>query len=390
MQNVILDLETEMVERPNVYELPTSSDNLTWYARAVERMKTRPSTDPTSWHYQGAIHGFNPLNPYWNGVGQLPSQQEQDDYWRQCQHGSWYFLPWHRMYLAYFEQIVGAAIVELGGPADWALPFWNYSDSANPNALTIPSAFTTPADSSNPLWMPNRNDTLNPDYVTLEALNVEPYTGDGITRPLGFGGPETVFSHSGRTHGALERLPHDMVHVDIGGAMGNPQTAALDPIFWLHHANIDRLWQVWLNQGGRVNPTENNWTDFTFDFHDSQGQPTVMNVGDVQDTTQILRGYTYQGVPAALPAAPAPRLALAAAIPFEIVGAANAPLALGSAPQQMDLAVASSSRRAARGRSSAQASGVTYLHFENITGTGAPPVYDVYLNLPSGTAGDTG
>ena len=24
-----------------------------------------------------------------------------------------------------------------------------------------------------------------------------------------------------------------------------PMTAALDPIFWLHHANIDRLWEWW-------------------------------------------------------------------------------------------------------------------------------------------------
>ncbi len=59
--------------------------------------------------------------------------------------------------------------------------------------------------------------------------------------------------------GFLEHSPHDNVHGDIGGAlnnvfnnrlaqglMSNPCTAALDPIFWLHHANIDRLWEVWL------------------------------------------------------------------------------------------------------------------------------------------------
>ena len=30
--------------------------------------------------------------------------------------------------------------------------------------------------------------------------------------------------------------------------MGAFETAGLDPLFWLHHANIDRLWEVWLNQ----------------------------------------------------------------------------------------------------------------------------------------------
>ena len=39
--------------------------------------------------------------------------------------------------------------------------------------------------------------------------------------------------------------------------MGDPLTAAQDPIFWLHHANIDRLWNHWLQQGGgRADPTD--------------------------------------------------------------------------------------------------------------------------------------
>ena len=50
-----------------------------------------------------------------------------------------------------------------------------------------------------------------------------------------------------------------IVHVLVGGSdpnsnlpglMSDPDTAGLDPIFWLHHANIDRLWEVW-----RQNPT---------------------------------------------------------------------------------------------------------------------------------------
>jgi hypothetical protein len=37
--------------------------------------------------------------------------------------------------------------------------------------------------------------------------------------------------------------------------MVRPETAAQDPIFWLHHANIDRLWERWLQLGGgRANP----------------------------------------------------------------------------------------------------------------------------------------
>ncbi len=48
--------------------------------------------------------------------------------------------------------------------------------------------------------------------------------------------------------------PHGTVHVTIGGNMGSVKRAAQDPIFWVHHAQIDRLWNLWLAQGGRSSP----------------------------------------------------------------------------------------------------------------------------------------
>src|SRR5207237_349537 len=38
---------------------------------------------------------------------------------------------------------------------------------------------------------------------------------------------------------------HGAVHVWVGGEMGRIDWAAYDPIFWAHHANIDRLWARW-------------------------------------------------------------------------------------------------------------------------------------------------
>jgi hypothetical protein len=38
---------------------------------------------------------------------------------------------------------------------------------------------------------------------------------------------------------------HGSVHVRIGGNMGSVPYAGYDPIFWLHHANVDRLWANW-------------------------------------------------------------------------------------------------------------------------------------------------
>jgi tyrosinase len=49
---------------------------------------------------------------------------------------------------------------------------------------------------------------------------------------------------------------HGAVHIWVGGTMSDPSTAAADPIFWMHHANLDRLWWQWYNspQGNHQNP----------------------------------------------------------------------------------------------------------------------------------------
>jgi len=53
--------------------------------------------------------------------------------------------------------------------------------------------------------------------------------------------------HKGQgTLTSLESI-HDTVHVDVGGQghMGDPAVAAFDPIFWLHHCNVDRVLALW-------------------------------------------------------------------------------------------------------------------------------------------------
>ena len=41
------------------------------------------------------------------------------------------------------------------------------------------------------------------------------------------------------------------------GLMSDPGTAGLDPIFYLHHSNIDRMWALW-NANGNANPTKSD------------------------------------------------------------------------------------------------------------------------------------
>jgi tyrosinase len=207
------------------------------YADAVAAMQGRPGGTVTSWAYQAAMHGSTalPAQPLWNG----------------CQHGAWFFVSWHRLYVYYFEKIVRAAVIQTGGPNDWALPYWNYG--LNGINAAMPEAFRSPTrrdGTPNPLYVAARDPGINagnamPPQVTTAANALSRPQFVGATQfGGGIGGPAQFFGASG----ALELLPHNAVHGVIGGAggwMGNVMRAAQDPIFWLHHSNIDRLWAVW-------------------------------------------------------------------------------------------------------------------------------------------------
>ncbi|MCI5166972.1 MAG: tyrosinase family protein [Candidatus Electrothrix sp. GM3_4] len=248
-------------------------------------MQSRSLDDESSWWFFAAIHGEYVDESSFPGWGSIPgppavpnkpvpSQKNQDTFWNQCQHQSWYFTPWHRGYLIALEDQIRAAIIRLGGPSDWALPYWNYLGPDN--EFNIPPAFTEknlPDGSPNPLAVNARFGPNNDKNIFIEIPPVSEtcqnntiYTGsNGQTPSPGYGGPSTGFSHGGGVNGNLEGNPHNIVHVQVGGRssiiwglMSDPGIAALDPIFYLHHSNIDRMWAAW-NTVGNSNPTHANW-----------------------------------------------------------------------------------------------------------------------------------
>ncbi|SFW76397.1 tyrosinase family protein [Chitinophaga sancti] len=293
--------------RRNAWNNNGTFDNsdLLWYAKAVHVMQSLPVNHPNSWWFYAAIHGeflLNPIPPppplpdytYLNWVNisyisptaqlnTLPSQNLITLFWNQCQHGTWYFLPWHRGYLVAIENILRDIIVnQLNGPADWALPYWNY---LNKSENKIPPAFTAqflPDNTPNPLLVPQRyglrvdvgnreneaNDECQWDTIFSEdSTPAQP--GPGDIYGYYYGGGETEFSHDPNSPetGDLEQNPHNFVHGMVGGQnnkkmlglMGVPDTAALDPVFYLHHANIDRMWTAWNVTGENENSTESSW-----------------------------------------------------------------------------------------------------------------------------------
>ncbi|MNU13724.1 Tyrosinase [compost metagenome] len=276
--------------RKNAWNQEGTFDNpdLFWYAKAVAEMQFRKLDDPTSWWFFAAIHGENiagdPSGIDWNTIktppnvptSPVPSTSIKNKYWNQCQHQSWYFAPWHRGYLMALEIQIRAIVIELNGPSEWALPYWNYFGGDKENK--IPPAFTQQffdGGTPNPLFVTARYGPDNDGNIYVKLFkdgkprvtqNCElktVYTGNQNC----FGGPETEFSHYGTLfpEESLETNPHNFVHNDVGGVaqgnegiMSDPNTAALDPIFYLHHCNIDRMWASW-NAKGNNNPSQTEW-----------------------------------------------------------------------------------------------------------------------------------
>jgi hypothetical protein len=82
--------------------------------------------------------------------------------------------------------------------------------------------------------------------------------------------------------------------------MGIVAWAAQDPIFWCHHANVDRLWVEWVNRHPNSLPNDSAWLDQTFTFFDVNGQPVSIAASRVLTTTGL--GYQYEPAATALAA----------------------------------------------------------------------------------------
>ncbi len=138
------------------------------------------------------------------------------------------FLTWHRRFLWQFEQRL--QLVDPG----LAIPYWDWI--ADP---TIPAAI----DDAGALQRWSVVRTWTPQDMPTQAEL------------------DTVFAAQSfaRFQRRLEGGPHADVHVAVGGEDGsgtmNSASSPADPIFWLHHANIDRLWVQWQKTHLTASPT---------------------------------------------------------------------------------------------------------------------------------------
>jgi tyrosinase len=234
-----LVLRATPVLRRSVNTMALDDPILVSYRKAIAAMQALPSSDPRNWIKQADIHkNF-------------------------CPHRNWYFLPWHRAYLVAFERICR----QLSGNASFALPYWDWTANGQ-----LPAAFATPNYNGqpNPLYDATRTSqtvTVPATYVGASRMSTiyaeTSFEVFGSSRPNGQNSTAPSWLRVGGLEGPLEGYPHDYTHGYVGGDMGQVSLSPRDPILWLHHCNIDRVWDHWNNMG-RANTGDSLWRTFAF------------------------------------------------------------------------------------------------------------------------------
>jgi tyrosinase len=171
------------------------------------------------------------------------------------------FLAWHRRYILEFERALIAADKALRPNATTpvCLPYWHWIDpfpdwlegflpAKRPDNNRPPPARRK----KSPPEKPNQTDV---NYIVsgfasqMRGVNTDDYTR--FTYGLEGWGQRP----DGRS------LPaHNHVHDWTGGIMSNTIYSPTDPVFWLHHGEVDRFWHIWQQQNGNSHPalTGNN------------------------------------------------------------------------------------------------------------------------------------
>jgi tyrosinase len=213
------------------------------------------------------------------------------------------FLPWHRMFVLYFECIIRS----VSECSTFTLPYWNYSVNNSTIRGVIPPEFTRPADPVyGALYVAGRNPGVNAGQPIQAGQPGDPLSTSALA--------ECPYTQSGLDPGFCAQLDgglHGNIHVLVGNSenMGSVPFAANDPIFWMHHCNIDRLWASW-SAGGRATPSLAG----SFVFADGGGNRVVAQVADVLQIAT--HGYKYDRLEP-VPASPGAAPVAAAAAPLQ-------------------------------------------------------------------------
>lgn len=256
--------------------------------------------------------------------------------WCRCVHGETAFLTWHRMYVFYFERVLQAAAKD----PSLRVPYWDFARTRQLPAIVREITYDDSGQTRlNPLFSGLRRAALNTETGRLVATVVD-------VTPAFRAHDFEAFSM------ALEDQPHGNVHCAVGaagcgtGLMGHPATAAQDPVFWLHHINIDRLFDCWMRKSAARQPSGGDVLDRVYSFPDENGVIQSRRVREMLTSAQL--GIRYANG-ARCPASPAAGggqfLSVAADRTFAIGGPATIGRGTATVPVTLPAAARAALRR---------------------------------------------
>ncbi|KAH9980146.1 photo-regulated tyrosinase [Lactifluus volemus] len=267
--------QTQGADAPNrreINDLVKDNHQFSLYIQALNLMFKDSQSDIISHFGIGGIHGL-PFKEWDDAGGNNPVSGSQ--WGGYCTHGSMLFPTWHRPYVALYEQVMQRHALDIAGQYQVDKDTWN----------------TAAQNLRAPYWDWATNSVPPAEVISLQSVNIITFDGSTIsvpnplfqytfhpidpTFPAPYSNWQTTLRHpdsespnattnvqdltdnhtpgdGGSASNSLEAI-HDGIHVDVGGQgqMSDPSVAGFDPIFFLHHANVDRMLSFWaaLNPG---------------------------------------------------------------------------------------------------------------------------------------------
>jgi tyrosinase len=383
--------------RMNISEPGFPTRVLDSYKKAIKKMLALPATDPRNWYRHALIHTLDcPHGNWWFLVWHRGYTGWFEQICRELSEDPEFALPYWdwtkepKVPDAMFDDVLTPTNPAfIASFADFKAKFqdvvaqadyWKLNPDGSPNdqygqllgrGLRFPDDLWFDINDKNPAGgmffdlahargltrdKPDFSDDVTKKAVALPMILDALGPRDFIT----FASPKTLAHSSTTGFGVLENQPHNKVHNNVGGVTINIVNGQIqvtnvggfmqgflspvDPIFFLHHANMDRLWDVWTRkQQGRgfpilpdgypktpgapvpANSDYDLWSTEPFLFFvDAKGQPvTKTSAGDYAAIGDF--NYDYQPgsgeevVPTAVAAAPAAAPAVAQQLAARVV-----------------------------------------------------------------------
>lgn len=266
------------VARPNIVKDAAAMSNYTKGVNLLKNEFTGPTT--ASFGIPGAATKVSTYDLFviWHHLAMMTfTPPNQSD--RNSAHRGPVFLPWHRFMLRQLELNLQRVL----GNNSFGLPYWDWAADGN-----LPAAQQKTA----PLWTasgiggtgdpvsngPFAFNAADPHsfHVRVESLSSAnlKQANRGLKRTLGK--DASSLPKKTQTAAVLNVTPydtanwgvssagfrnqlegwrpnlglHNLVHVWVGGDM-SPATSPNDPVFFLNHCNVDRIWEAWMQKRGR-------------------------------------------------------------------------------------------------------------------------------------------